>query len=56
METLVERLARYEAALLAIEELVFGDQTIPLKIREAIQYQVIVKAGVNPPPKRQSNL
>ncbi|MGG0792629.1 hypothetical protein ABE137_01150 [Brevibacillus laterosporus] len=46
VKVLEEKLRRYEEALLQIEQLVFHNQSIPLSIRESIQEQVVLKAGV----------
>ncbi|MCR8939773.1 hypothetical protein O0555_20960 [Brevibacillus laterosporus] len=46
VKALKNKLRRYEEALLQIEQLVFHNQSIPLSIRESIQEQVVLKAGV----------
>ncbi|MED1801818.1 hypothetical protein [Brevibacillus porteri] len=50
---LEDKVKRYEMALIEIEALVFCNEEIPVKFREAIQKQVVLKAGVNPPRKRE---
>nr|WP_162306385.1 hypothetical protein [Brevibacillus laterosporus] len=46
MKELEDKLRRYEEVLREIERLVFHNQSIPLSIRESIQEQVVIKAGV----------
>jgi hypothetical protein len=48
---LKEKLTRYEEVLVEIERLVFCHPQIPVSVRGAIQELIIIKAGINPPPR-----